>query len=230
LADNDQSSDVGVTESEVADVEREGMANSAERQTLFTDAVIAIAITLLALELPAPEGLTNHELWESALSSHAEYLAFLISFFVILAHWSGHHRIFRYVTGFDTRLGMLNSLWLFLQVVTPFAQKVIAGDGAFQVRFGFYALVQAASSVVFVLMIRHIRSAGLHKRGTPMGVFRSSMTRSWVFIVAFLLSIPLSLVTDWSWLSWLLVPLLSRPLLARRNRGRAGRDPGAATG
>jgi uncharacterized membrane protein len=205
---------------EAAEVEREGLAIAAERQTLFSDAVIAIAITLLALELPAPEGTTNAELFHSALGYRVEYLAFLISFAVIWAHWSAHHRTFRYVTGFDRRLGTLNTAWLFTQVITPFATKVISGDGAFQVRFGFYAVVQAASSILFALMVIHIRRAGLYRPGTPMAAFDDGLSRSWAFVAAFLLSIPLSLLTDYSWVCWIVVPVLGYriPGLLRRRR------------
>ena len=90
-------SETTVTELEEADPR----AVAAERMTFFADAVIAIAITLLALELPVPRGVdikTNAQLWSALAEGRQEYLAFLISFVVIGTHWSAHHRIFRYVT------------------------------------------------------------------------------------------------------------------------------------
>ena len=51
-------------------------AVAAERLTFFSDAVIAIAITLLALELPVPSGETNHDLLHSVGELRAEYIAF----------------------------------------------------------------------------------------------------------------------------------------------------------
>src|SRR3954463_2152143 len=55
---------------------------AAERLTAFSDAVVAIAITLLALGLPVPRGATNTELLRSAGDHLDDYLAFLISFAV----------------------------------------------------------------------------------------------------------------------------------------------------
>jgi uncharacterized membrane protein len=196
----------------------EARAVAGERQTLFTDAVIAIAITLLALELPVPEGETNTELLHSAWADRPEYMAFLISFVVIYAHWSGHHRMFRYVDGFDTRLGQLNIIWLFMQVITPFATKVIAGDHAFEVRFGFYALVQAVACFVFMLMMRHVDRAGLARPGTPDGLFRQSSLRSVALAVVFVISIPVALLTHWAYLVWActyFVKLAARRIAAR---------------
>jgi uncharacterized membrane protein len=205
-----------------AEVVREGRVIAAERQTLFSDAVIAIAITLLALELPVPDGLTNAELWRAAVENRPEYIAFLISFVVIWAHWAGHHRIFRYVTGFDPTLGRLNILWLLMQVLTPFASKVISGDDAFQARFGLYAVIQALASLIFMAMIWWIRRAKLYRPGTPMRQFNAQIYVSGSLVVAFLISIPLSFVTDHSWLCWIVVPFLRGIVL--RIRGISTRD------
>ena len=109
--------------------ELEVRAIAAERLTFFADAVIAIAVTLLALDLPVPAGDTNSAMLHSAFDHRDGYLAFCISFLVIASHWRGHHSVFRYVTHLDGRLTGLTIGWLFLQVVTPFATRVITGNG-----------------------------------------------------------------------------------------------------
>jgi hypothetical protein len=63
---------------------------SAERLKFFSDAVIAIAMTLLALELPVPSGETVGEVWRSFGGNWEEYLAFLITFWVIGQQWMNH--------------------------------------------------------------------------------------------------------------------------------------------
>src|SRR5262245_29583651 len=83
-----------------------------ERVLFFTDAVFAIAITLLVVDLRVPaEGVfvdSGHVLRED-LSS---IIGFAISFAVIGVFWVGHHSIFRYITAFDRRLILLNLLFL----------------------------------------------------------------------------------------------------------------------
>jgi uncharacterized membrane protein len=66
---------------------------AADRLAFFSDAVVAIAITVLALGLPIPTGATNAELLQSAGQHIDDYIAFAVSFVVISAHWRGHHRL-----------------------------------------------------------------------------------------------------------------------------------------
>jgi uncharacterized membrane protein len=69
----------------VPDEDRESESRAVERLTLFSDAVVAIAITLLALDLPVPEGGNVHLFWTSVKRNDGHYVAFLISFMVIAA-------------------------------------------------------------------------------------------------------------------------------------------------
>jgi uncharacterized membrane protein len=202
------------TDSDQAPLDQEVRAIAAERLTFFADAVIAIAITLLALELPLPDGDTNAEVLRSVAEQREEYIAFLISFVVIGAHWSGHHRVFRYVTSLNGTLGTLSLYWLLMQVVTPFATKVITGDGGFQVRFIFYAVVQAIAGLLFLLMIREIRRAHLYRPDTPPQLFTHGMLRTGVLAAAFLVSIPVAFFTEYAYVCWAAIPL-ARVLVER---------------
>lgn len=180
---------------------------AAERLTFFADAVIAIAITLLALDLPKPEGSTNAALLHSVYEQRAGYMAFVISFLVIAAHWRGHHWIFRFVTHLDGRLTGFTIGWLFMQVITPFATNVITGDGAFQARFCFYALVQLAGFILFAMMVRQIQVHRLYRADMPTVEFRRIYMRTVAIGSGFLVSIPVSFFTGYSYLCWIVVPV-----------------------
>jgi uncharacterized membrane protein len=200
------------------DEDMEIRAVSGDRLTFFGDAVVAIALTLLALELPVPEGSTNSELWHSATSHRESYLAFMISFVVIAAHWRSHHRVFRYVTATNSRLTSLTMYWLLMLVITPFATDVIGGHGAFQARFVFYATVQFAACLLFILMVREVRRDDLYRVGTPPELFSRAIRRLGMVAVGFLVSIPVSLVTGWAYLCWIVVPVADSIIDTRRNR------------
>jgi uncharacterized membrane protein len=190
----------------------------AERMTLFTDAVLAIAITLLALGLPVPTGNTNAELLDSMDQSADDYLAFLISFFVIASHWRAHHFLFRHVDSATRRLNRLNMYWLLMQVITPFATEVISGEGAFEVRFVFYALVQTVVDIVFLLMLREIQKHHLYRTGMQPQTLTTSYVRAGVLIAAFGLSIPIAFFTHWAYLCWIALPVVAMAISRLRGK------------
>jgi uncharacterized membrane protein len=196
---------------------------STERLIFFSDAVVAIAITLLALELPVPGGvpvpggMTNHDLLVSLQANLNQYVAFLISFVVIAGHWRGHHHLFRYVD----RVGPIlrwNLLWLLFIVIMPFATRVLNGEGAFQVRFILYAVVQALAAASFLLVMRGVRRHDLLKPGSPPNLIRGSSIRLIGLTLTFLLSIPLAFVTHYAYFFWIAVPLAAT--FVRRLTGR----------
>ncbi len=97
-----------------------------ERVVLFTDAVVAIAITLLALdlrlELPENHSLTFHDL----LEPWRNYLAFALSFIIIANFWKTHHSIFTYTHKMNETLLAINIGWLFFIVALPFSASVLS--------------------------------------------------------------------------------------------------------
>src|SRR6266550_2869545 len=73
------------------------MTESAGRVEAFSDGVFAIAITLLILEIRVPHG--DGGLWAGLLALWPSYIAFLMSFIVILIMWVNHHELLRMVRG-----------------------------------------------------------------------------------------------------------------------------------
>ncbi|MCO4292626.1 TMEM175 family protein [Solitalea sp. MAHUQ-68] len=96
-----------------------------ERMILFSDAVFAIAITLLVIELKIPEislnELTDHKLFESLVELLPRIIGFLVSFFLIGLYWTIHHRIFGFVVNYDQKLLWLNLFFLLAVVLMPFS-------------------------------------------------------------------------------------------------------------
>ncbi|HSA95255.1 MAG TPA: TMEM175 family protein [Acidobacteriota bacterium] len=95
-----------------------------ERIVLFSDAVMAIAITLLVLDLRAPD--SPHGLVRALLALWPSYLSYLFSFFIIGSYWLSHHRLFRPIVRYDDRLAVLNLGFLFFIALIPFSTKLIA--------------------------------------------------------------------------------------------------------
>jgi uncharacterized membrane protein len=198
----------------IADFETRGV----ERLSLFSDAVIAIAITLLAIELPLPTGDTAGTLWASIQHEDGHYVAFLISFAVIASDWADHHDLFRCLARVDPRLRALNCLWLLTIVLNPFATRLLTVRGhptveAHAIRFGFYAVLQVLSAALILAMLRHMAARGLAPE-TPRAVRIKIAYESGIFIFSFGVSIPVFFATPYAWLMWIILP----PALWRMHR------------
>ena len=99
-----------------------------ERLILFTDAVFAIAITLLIIEIKVPE-LHGEEATDAALVSYLFHLipkfaGFIISFGLIGMYWTRHHFLFGFVVDYTPKLIGLNMLFLFSIVLMPFSTGI----------------------------------------------------------------------------------------------------------
>jgi len=104
--------------------------HSAERRIMFTDAAVAIAMTLLILPLmdSATEAGESEEkesvgqwYWENSRA----FGSFATSFFMITRFWVAHDELYRHVEHFTTLLSFLNWFWLFLVMFTPVATSLI---------------------------------------------------------------------------------------------------------
>ena len=96
-----------------------------ERMILFSDAVFAIAITLLVIELKVPEipreQVTENKLLESLAHLIPKFIGFLISFIIIGLYWQVHHRMFGYAINYTKRTLWLNLFFLLAVVLMPFS-------------------------------------------------------------------------------------------------------------
>jgi len=99
-----------------------------ERETgrleAFSDGVFAIAITLLILQINVP--LHSTHLFHDILLSWPSFLAYVLSFSVILIMWVNHHTIFRLITRIDRRFLMINGILLMLITFLNYPTAVLA--------------------------------------------------------------------------------------------------------
>lgn len=125
-----------------------------ERIVFFSDAVFAIAITLLALEIRLPESehlLEDGELFAQLTEIWHIYLGFFISFMVIGVFWMAHHRKFRLIKRYDSRLMMLNLFMLMVIAFIPFPSSLISKYPG-QTATIFYALTMILGELLLGLI------------------------------------------------------------------------------
>ena len=121
-----------------------------ERIVFFSDAVMAIAITLLAIDLKVPEIATSAaaaELPRALSDLGPRFMSFLISFFVIGIYWMSHHRYFRFIKRYDGGLIALNLLFLLFIVLMPFVAGLFGQYYYLPLGMSVYAAAVAATGL-----------------------------------------------------------------------------------
>jgi uncharacterized membrane protein len=197
-----------------------------ERLVFFSDAVVAIAITLLAIDLPVPAGATAGAFWSSAREHDGVYLSFLISFLTIAIAWSHHHDAFKYARRTDAWLRNATLIWLLMIILIPFATKLLTSQGhdtlsVHALRWGFYALLQTVEAAALLAMTRHLASHDLDAEGAAgrAGAGAGAGSQTWGSMLGFGLSIPVFFATTYGWVLWIVMPILvSRVGRLRRRR------------
>lgn len=125
-----------------------------ERLVFFSDAVFAIAVTLLALDIRLPvvqEPLTNAELARTLLGMWPKYVGYGFSFLAVGMIWIGHHRKFRHIQRYDGVFLLLNLFFLMVIAFIPFPSAVIIEYGNRTATI-FYALVIALAGILSTIL------------------------------------------------------------------------------
>jgi uncharacterized membrane protein len=103
-----------------------GTLNS-ERLIAFTDAVMAVAITLLVLDLKLPEGLSDDDLFVALPALAHNLWCYVLSFIVIGVLWMAHYNQFSHIRRVDGAMLWLNLLFLMAVALIPFVTSVMSG-------------------------------------------------------------------------------------------------------
>lgn len=132
------------------------------RVELFSDAVFAIAITLLVLELiQILHTKSEKDLLTTCLNHWQSFLAFFIGFTTILICWINHHVAFEFIHKVDTKFLWVNGFLLFVVTLTPFATAILAEylqkESTIAVAvFGFnYVLISIAANGICSYAYKH---------------------------------------------------------------------------
>ncbi len=130
-------------------------AKETGRLEAFSDGVIAIAITLLVLEIHVPPVDEGGALLASLLEQWPIYLAFLLSFATIGIMWINHHRLFTVIKRVDHNFLILNTLLLLGITLVPFTSALLGeyiGHEGEQVAAMVYSGVFVVIAIFFNLM------------------------------------------------------------------------------
>lgn len=193
-----------------------------DRLVAFTDAVVAIAITLLVLPLVESAREAHPGPVVQFLRTNASSLfTFTLSFVVIAGFWRRQHRLFESVNGYSPALIWATMLWLFGIVFLPLPTQLLGGAvdddrGAHALYIGTLLLTTVAG----LLQQWLIRSSSLKKPGADV-VLAPALVATGLMTIALVASVAVPALGLWP----LLLLALGDPLLrlGRRLRRRTPR-------
>lgn len=194
---------------------------SAERLKAFTDAVVAIAMTLLILPLMesvSDAGSEHGSLAAWFVDEWPALLAFGLSFVLIANFWLVHHRLFAPVERVDGAVLWLTVLWMFTIVWMPVATAITTAfaEGALQlvVYIGTLTTTSAVLGFTRLYLSRHPEL-----RRQPAVSMREELVDGWVvtalFVAALVVSIIVPAIGYGALFLLVLGPLIGRVLRRR---------------
>jgi uncharacterized membrane protein len=190
-----------------------------ERLTFFTDAIVAIAITLLILPLVddlADVGEATPQQW---LSDHSfPMLAFVITFAVIARFWMSHHTLFLHIAAWTPLLRWLSMAWALTIVFLALPSAMLTAWDSNSVVAAVYIGTMLLNNLVELAMVLIVRRRELQDAASPVP---PHVLRGTIFsTVEFALALGLSQIPEvnyWGLFAlFLSTPL--RPLLRWRDR------------
>jgi uncharacterized membrane protein len=225
-----------------ADTGRDDLPDVARLLSL-SDGVVAIALTLLVLQLAVPSKLSHPDnagtLWHHLVyKDHGDqFISYLISFYVIAQFWLAHHRVFRHVAGHEEGLAWWNFAFLFTITIMPFTSNLLGDYASNPLAVDIFAVNLLLASLATQAVGIYGRRRGLLVAGTTTESMEAGRVRSLAVVAAVSLSVGLAWVsTDIAKYCWLLIaaaPWAASRWTARRARRSApdlSLGSGAATG
>jgi uncharacterized membrane protein len=177
-----------------------------DRVAFFSDAVFAIAMTLLVVGIGIPH-VRDSKIAGALHDKDNEIFSFFLSFIVVGFYWFAHHRFFSHLRAVDVRFMKLNLVYLAAIAFMPFPTALVGSYGDVEsVVIVLYAVTLSFASLMEAAMFWYAQKAELLRKRLPERSFRTAMIASVAPAVVFLISIPIALADPGLGLtSWLLI-------------------------
>ncbi len=171
----------------------DGSDRDLDRVVFFSDAVFAIAITVLVLTLRLPANTTDATVAHALRSEVPSIYSYVLSFAVIALYWLAHHRMFRYIRRLDSTLLALNLATLAVVAFVPFPTSVLGDFGSTTAAVVFYAAtVGILGALISCLWAYATHEHRLIAQDTPAIFIRYQLWRGLAAPIVFVASIPIA--------------------------------------
>jgi len=134
------------------------------RIVAFTDGVMAVAITLLVLNLEVPD-VRPDELDQALRELDGSLLAYVLTFALVGRFWVIHHNLFETLERFDSQMMVLNLLFLALIALMPFGMDLVDTYPDTSIAIATFAAILSLTSLTHWTMTTYaLRSDFVHEQ------------------------------------------------------------------
>lgn len=161
------------------------------RLEAFGDAVIAIVITIMVLELHVPDAPTL----EALRPALPNLLAYLLSFVFLAIYWNNHHHMFQVVDRVSGSVLWANLHLLFWLSLVPFVTAWLGRSGAASVPVAVYGFVLIMAAVAYYILVR--RLLALHAPDSMLAVAIGRDFKGKISVVIYAVAIAVAFALPW---------------------------------
>jgi uncharacterized membrane protein len=140
--------------------DREADTRLLHRVVFFTDAVFAIVMTLLVLDLRPPVAADEAALGAGLDALAPTFDAFLMSFALTGVFWFAHLSTTRRLVKFDALAAVLNMLFLLPVTLMPFASRLLGAGFSSPLTWKVYSATLVAASISNILLVLAVNRGG----------------------------------------------------------------------
>ncbi|CAN5120089.1 hypothetical protein BH09ACT1_BH09ACT1_17210 [soil metagenome] len=189
--------------------------SNSDRVQFFSDAVFAIAMTLLVIDLTVPmisgynamsDAGKSTALWQGIRDQSQQFLAYGIGFYILAVNWIGHHNRFRVVRRYDSTTVTLNLVLLFFVAFVPYPVSLISEYSGEMPSVILFAGIVSVLSILQFATWSYSFSKGYLDKKVDLALYRFVRRNMFVSPMIFLVSIPVGFIWggDWAMYFWIL--------------------------
>ncbi len=169
----------------------------------FSDAIIAIIMTIMVLELAAPAG--------SSLASLTpllpKFLAYGLSYLFLAIYWVNHHHLFQAVERVSGGVLWANMVLLFWLSLVPFVTAWAGDHSASPVPVAVYGVILLLAAIAYFILVQAL--LGIHPNESPLAKAIGRDIKGKVSLLIYALAIPASFLSTYAgWALYMVVALI----------------------
>ncbi|WP_367770063.1 TMEM175 family protein [Flavobacterium sp. WC2421] len=161
------------------------------RLEAFSDGVLAIIITIMILEIKAPEGKEFQDL----ISVYPKFLSYVLSFLYIGIYWNNHHHLLQGLTKVNGKMLWANLHLLFWLSLIPFSTAWMGENYFSKSTMTLYGIILMFSAIAFnLLQTCIVKTEGVD---SLVGKATKNDLKGKLSIVLYILGIIISFFNQW---------------------------------